>query len=356
MWIIQNLMTISSEVIFLEDIEKIANDLKFYYDNIEGKTFLIAGGKGFLGIYFVNVLKYINTKISKPIKIIILDNLITSKEKNIISDPNVTFFEQDISQNFDFPNDLHYIIHAASIASPPTYRKFPIKTVDVNYQGTRNLLELAKKKHVTSMLYLSSSEIYGNPEMVPTPESYLGRVSCTGPRACYDESKRLAETISLLYFQQHGVPVKIARPFNVFGPFLNLDDGRMIPDFMKNAITKNQIIIHSDGTPTRSFCYVSDAIRGFFRLLFSNHNGIICNVGNDEEVSVKHVAEMIQNIMDKHIEIRSVQSSEPNYTTDNPKRRCPDLTLIKKSINYVPEVDFSQGLKRVYDWYMGNLK
>ena len=172
--------------------------------------------------------------------------------------------------------------------------KFPIKTVDVNYQGTRNLLEIARKKKIKSMLFLSSSEIYGDPEFVPTPESYVGRVSCTGPRACYDESKRLAETISVLYFQQYKVPVKIARPFNVYGPYLNLNDGRIIPDFMRNAIKKSEIIVHSDGSPTRSFCYVSDAMRAFFRLLFSNHDGIICNVGNDEEISVNGVTEMIQ--------------------------------------------------------------
>ena len=188
-------------------------------------------------------------------------------------------------------NDVDFIIHAASIASPPTYRKFPIKTVDVNYQGTKNLLELAKEKNVKSMLLLSSSEIYGDPEVIPTPESYRGKVSCTGPRACYDESKRLAETISILYFQQFNIPIKIARPFNVYGPYLNLNDGRIIPDFMNNAMNKSEIIIHSDGTPTRSFCYVTDAINGFFKLLFSKHDGVICNVGNDQEISVKKVAE-----------------------------------------------------------------
>ena len=125
---------------------------------------------------------------------------------------------------------------------------------------------------------------------------------------------------------------------------------------MKNAITKNEIIIHSDGTPTRSFCYVSDAIKGFFRLLFSNHNGIICNVGNDEEVSVKHVAEMIRDTIEKPIEIKIIPSDDLNYIVDNPQRRCPDLTLIKKSVNYAPQVNFEEGLKRVYNWYNGNLK
>ena len=345
-----------SDKIFLEDIRLIAKDLNSFYNELTGKTILVAGGKGFLGTYFVNVLNQINETLSKPMKIVIIDNLITAKDKKNNSSSNVSFLEQDISKSFDFQDELHYIIHAASIASPPTYRKFPIKTLDVNYHGTRNLLEIARKKEIESMLFLSSSEIYGDPELVPTPESYVGKVSCTGPRACYDESKRLAETISVLYFQQYKVPVKIARPFNVYGPYLNLNDGRIIPDFMRNAIKKSEIIIHSDGNPTRSFCYVSDAMRAFFKLLFSNHDGMICNVGNDEEISVSGVAEMIQKTLEKPISIKMIKSNDPNYTKDNPQRRCPDLSLIKKSVNYTPQINLEEGLKRVYNWYKDNLE
>ena len=348
-------MSSNLENIFLEDIEVISNELKEFYGELEGKTILIAGGKGFLGTYFTNVLTQINKKLSKPIKIIVLDSLITSKDKKENNDENTKFLEQDISKKFEINDSIDYIIHAASIASPPTYRKFPIKTVDVNYQGTKNLLEIAKEKKIKSMLLLSSSEIYGDPEIFPTPESYVGKVSCTGPRACYDESKRLAETISILYFQQHNIPIKIARPFNVYGPYLNLDDGRIIPDFMNNAINKSEIIIHSDGSPTRSFCYVSDAISGFFKLLFSKHDGIICNIGNDEEVSVKDVADTIKNIMAKPISIKIIKSDDPNYTKDNPQRRCPDLSLIKKSVKYIPQIDLEEGLERVYKWYRSNL-
>ena len=340
--------------IFSEDIRKIADELTGFYDDLEGKTVLIAGGKGFLGTYFKNVLTNINQVLSKPTKIIIMDSLITSKDKNDETDPNVEFLEQDISQSFNIKNNVDYIIHTASIASPPTYRKYPIETVDVNYQGTKNLLEVAKERKIISMLLLSSSEIYGDPDVFPTPESYVGKVSCTGPRACYDESKRVAETISILYFQQYKIPIKIARPFNVYGPYLNLNDGRIIPDFMNNAMKKSEIIIHSDGTPTRSFCYVSDAINAFFKLLFSKHHGIICNVGNNEEVSVKKVAEVIQGIMDKPISINMIKSEDPNYTKDNPQRRCPDLSLIKKSVDYQPKINLEEGLKRTYNWYRRN--
>ena len=339
--------------IFTDDIKIIAEELEQFYEDLEGKTILIAGGKGFLGTYFTNVLIKINEKLSDPLKIILLDNLITSKDKKKYLDSDVEFLEQDISEKFQINENVDYIIHTASIASPPTYRKFPIKTVDVNYQGTRNLLDIPKEKKVKSMLFLSSSEIYGDPEIFPTPESYLGKVSCIGPRACYDESKRLAETVSILYFQQYEIPIKIARPFNVYGPYLNLNDGRIIPDFMKSAIEDSEIIIHSDGTPTRSFCYVSDAINAFFRLLFSNDNGIICNVGNDEEVSVRDVGNVIEKIMEVPISIKMIKSDDPNYTKDNPQRRCPDLSLIKNSVNYTPKINFEEGLKRIYKWYKG---
>ena len=349
-------MSNNSDDVFVEDIRLIADDLSDFYDELEGKTVLVAGGKGFLGTYFVNVLNHVNETLSTPMKIVIMDNLITAKDKKNNLGSNVTLLKQDISESFDFQDKLHYIIHAASIASPPTYRKFPIETVDVNYQGTRNLLEIARKNKIKSMLFLSSSEIYGDTEVIPTPESELGKVSCIGPRACYDESKRLAETISILYYQQYKVPVKIARPFNLYGPYLNLDDGRIIPDFMRDAIEKSEIVIHSDGSPTRSFCYVSDAIRAFFRLLFSNHDGIICNVGNDEEISVNGVAEMIQKIIEKPISIKTIKSNDPNYTKDNPQRRYPDLSFIKKSVNYTPRINFEEGLKRVYNWYKGSLE
>ena len=341
--------------IFLEDIKEIADELDEFHNNLEGKTILIAGGKGFLGTYFTNVLSKINEVLSKPMRIIVLDSLITSKDKKNVIDSNVEFLEQDISKEFEIEGEIDYIIHTASIASPPTYRKFPIKTVDVNYQGTKNLLEIAKDKKITSMLFLSSSEIYGDPDIFPTPESYVGKVSCTGPRACYDESKRLAETISILYHQQYNIPVKIARPFNVYGPYLNLNDGRVIPDFMNNAIKNSEIIIHSDGSPTRSFCYVSDAINAFLKLLFSKHDGIICNVGNDEEISMENVAKTIQNMMDNPITIKMIKSKDPNYTKDNPQRRCPDLSLIKKSIDYVPKINLVEGLKRINIWYRRNL-
>jgi dTDP-glucose 4,6-dehydratase/UDP-glucuronate decarboxylase len=349
-------MNAISDSIVEEDIQNIINDIKEFSSIFADKHVLVVGGKGFLGTYFVKVLTNLNKILKKPSKIIVVDNLITSKDKKNTEDNNVKFIEKDVSEKFIISEELHFIIHTASIASPPIYRKFPLKTIDVNYHGTRNLLELAKEKKIQSMLFLSSSEIYGDPTVIPTPESYWGNVSSTGPRACYDESKRLAETICVLYNQQYGVPIKIARPFNVYGPYLNLDDGRIIPDFMKNAIKNSRIIIHSDGSPTRSFCYITDAMRAFFRMLILAPNGAICNVGNDEEISVKDVAEHIKKIISKPIEIKFEKSTDPNYIVDNPKRRCPDLSNIKKLVRYTPQVKFENGIERLYRWYTGNLK
>ena len=177
-----------SSIVVENDIELIVNDIKQFFDIMENKKFLIVGGKGFIGTYFVKVLSRINKSLKKPMKITVIDNLITAKDKDPYQDPNITFLEKDISKEIQYADDLDYIIHAASIASPPYYRKHPLETIDVNYQGTRNLLELSKEKKVSGILYLSSSEIYGDPDIIPTPESYQGNVSCTGPRACYDES------------------------------------------------------------------------------------------------------------------------------------------------------------------------
>ena len=334
-----------------EDVKTIIDDIRVFTNSLENKHVLIVGGKGFLGNYFLKSVLEINKLLKQPAKIIVIDNLITAKDNIKIEDSNVEFIQADISEKLEINGQVDFIIHSASIASPPMYRKYPLKTVDVNYLGTRNLLELAKEKKIQSMLYLSSSEIYGDPTIIPTPESYWGYVSSVGPRACYDESKRLAETVSILYYQQFGVPVKIARPFNVYGPYLNLNDGRVIPDFMRNAMEKSHIVLHSDGTPTRSFCYVTDAMRAFFRILLMGQPGSIFNVGNDQEISMKTLAENVMKSMNKKTSLRFEESDDPNYTKDNPQRRCPDLTKAKELIGYMPRISLEEGLKRLYSWY-----
>jgi UDP-glucuronate decarboxylase len=335
--------------IISKDVQEIINDLKEIIPSLENKSILITGGRGFLGTYFLKTFLKINQLLTKPMQIFVIDNLITSKN-DVNQYPNVVFIESDISKKIEINEPINYIIHSASIASPPMYRKFPLKTIDVNYQGTRNLLDFAREKNVEEMLFLSSSEIYGDPKIIPTPETYWGNVSCNGPRACYDESKRLAETVCLTYYQEFNTPVKIARPFNAYGPYLNLNDGRAIPDFFKNAIEKSKIILHSDGTPSRSFCYVSDSIRGFLKVLFNGKPGSIYNVGNDEEVSMKELCEKIKKIVG-NVEIVFQKSDDKHYTTDNPQRRVPDLSKIKNELGYFPKISLDEGLKRTYDWY-----
>ena len=342
------------EKIILNDINEITDDFKKFLPSLENKSILITGGRGFLGTYFLKTFVEINNRLVNPMKIYVIDNLITSKD-NLTKYPNVEFIESDISEKIEIDGPINYIIHSASIASPLIYRKFPLKTIDVNYQGTRNLLDLAKEKNVDGMLFLSSSEIYGDPKIIPTPETYWGNVSCNGPRACYDESKRLAETVCLAYYQQYETPIKIARPFNAYGPYLNLDDGRVIPDFFKNAMKQSKIIIHSDGTPSRSFCYVSDSIRGFLKILFFGKSGSIYNVGNDEEISMKELAIEIKNLV-CNTEIIYKKNQDKHYTTDNPQKRVPDLTKIKKELEFFPKISLDEGLKRVYAWYKESLQ
>jgi len=343
-----------NEDIISKDIEEIVGNFIDIIPSLEKKSILITGGRGFLGTYFLKTFVEINKQLKNPIKIYVLDNLITSKTDSF-QYPNVEFIESDISKKIEINKSINYIIHAASIASPPIYRKFPLKTIDVNYQGTRNLLDFARERKVEGMLFLSSSEIYGDPKIVPTPESYWGNVSCNGPRSCYDESKRLAETVCITYFEQFKTPIKIARPFNAYGPYLKMDDGRAIPDFFKNALEKNKIIIHSDGTPTRSFCYVSDSIIGFLKILFFGESGSIYNVGNDEEVSIKEIAEKIKNLVGG-IEIIFEESDDKHYNTDNPQKRVPDLTKIKKELEYSPRISLDEGLNRIYSWYKENMQ
>jgi len=336
------------------DLDIIIENIKDFSEILQNKTILVVGGRGFLGTYFVKTLQRLNQMFKKPSKILVLDNRITEKNIENFNDPNTIFLEAEISKKITINEKIDFIIHSASIASPPIYRKFPLKTIDVNYQGTRNLLELAKQNQIESMLFLSSSEIYGDPHIIPTPEDYWGNVSSVGPRACYDESKRLAETVCVLYFQLYEIPIKIVRPFNIFGPFLKLDDGRMIPDFMKGAIEESRIKIFSDGKPTRSFCYISDAMIGFFRTFLLAKNGSIFNVGNDEEITVKEAAEFVKKCFEKNIEICFEKNIDPNYTVDNPQRRCPDLTQIKNKLGYSPQIKFGEGIKRLHKWYMEN--
>jgi UDP-glucuronate decarboxylase len=337
-----------------EDIENIARDVAAEAKILNGKTLLITGGAGFLGNYFISVVDYLNKNVlEKPCRIISLDNFITGVKYNIEEGPNFISLKHDIKDPIKIEGDVDFIIHAAGIASPKFYRKFKIETIDVATLGTKNILELAKQKKSESVLFFSSSEVYGDPdpEFVPTPETYVGRVSCVGPRSNYDESKRLGEAMSIAYFETHGIPVKIVRPFNVFGPGMRLDDYRVIPNFAASLINKTPLPIYGSGNHTRTFCYVSDALAEFFKILLSELNGEVFNVGNDsDEITIQDLARLMIEIHNSRAKFQNEAGINDAYSSADPKRRCPDLTKVRTKLNFQPKVDLQTGLKRFIEW------
>jgi UDP-glucuronate decarboxylase len=345
-------------VVIHEDIITIINDLGDRLTKLSGKTLLVTGGSGFLCSYFIDTVFTLNSKgLNPPCKVISMDNYKVGRRDRfnyLESNPNIEFLQHDVTQPIDL--DVDYIIHGASIASPTFYRRYPLETIDANVTGTRLMLEMARNKHVQGILYLSTSEIYGDPDPdhIPTNEEYRGNVSCTGPRACYDESKRLAETLCMNYYQLYNVPVKVVRPFNFYGPGQWLADGRIIPDLMTAAISHKPIVLYSNGLATRAFCYISDAIRAMWHLLLSDVSGEAFNVGNDqEEVTILQVAELLRKISGPPLlDITQRVSEDAQYLTDNPQRRCPDLTKIRRQFNWAPSVSLSDGLARTLRSYL----
>jgi nucleoside-diphosphate-sugar epimerase len=291
--------------------------------------------------------------LENPCRIISVDNFITGSSYLLEEGRNFKAIKHDVTKPLKIDENVDYIISAAGIASPKFYRKFIIETIDVGVFGTKNMLELAKEKNVKSMLYFSSSEVYGDPDpqSVPTPETYFGNVSCTGPRSNYDESKRLGETLCVGYYQVHKIPVKTVRPFNVYGPGMRLDDYRVIPNFVSNVFQGKPIPVYGAGNNTRTFCYVTDALVGFFRILFSDYNGEAFNVGNeDNEINMATLAKNVAEILGNNPEIENVEGPTDAYTNADPKRRCPDLTKIKEKLNYTAKVDLKTGIKRFIEW------
>lgn len=354
------------------DLEYMRFNLKDEFTCMAGKKLLITGGAGFLGYYLVQSILDWNKKTdeSSTIQLTVYDNYIRGLPTwltRIKRDKNLTLVKHDITtplpQDID---DFHYIIHAASIASPTYYRKYPIATMDANVNGLRFLLDYCrhqqeKNKPVEAFLFYSSSEIYGNPppENIPTPEDYRGNVSCTGPRACYDESKRYGETLCVNFAQQYGLPVKIARPFNNYGPGLRMTDRRVIPDFARNVLAERNVIMLSDGSPIRTFCYVADAIIGYYRLLIKGRKGEAYNIGVEEpEISMVELADRVvalaRELFDYKGKVVRQSSPDPGYLVDNPTRRCPLITKARADLGYNPSISLDEGLRRSLIWYRNN--
>ena len=343
-------------IFFLKkDIDTIIKNTKNISSYFSGKKILITGGNGFLGKYFVEVFKEYNKYLKKPIKVFIYDT--TSKNKSLKNLPNIKFIKKDVSKKLKVNTKIDIIIHAAGIASPFYYRKKPLETLDVAIGGTRNLLEFAKKQKA-KFIFFSSSEIYGDPDKfnVPTKESYRGNVSSMGPRACYDESKRLGETLCYIFSNYYKLHTNIIRPFNIYGPGMGQKDYRIFPNFISNIINNKKLNIYGSGEQTRTYCYISDAIEGFIRVVCFGKPGSVYNIGNNRpEVSVKDIYKILKKIHNKDVNARFI-SHPKSYPNDEPQRRCPDINKAKKDLKYKTKVNLEKGLKNFLDWAKLNYK
>jgi dTDP-glucose 4,6-dehydratase len=305
------------------------------------KRILITGAAGFLGSHLCDKF------IEKGYKVVGMDNLITGDIKNIehlLKLEDFEFYHHDVSKYVHVSGSIDYILHFASPASPIDYLKIPIQTLKVGSLGTHNLLGLAKSKN-SRILIASTSEVYGDPLVHPQSEDYYGNVNSIGPRGVYDEAKRFQEAITMAYHRFHGLETRIARIFNTYGPRMRLNDGRVIPAFIGQALRGEDLTVFGDGSQTRSFCYVDDQIEGIFRLLHSDYSYPV-NIGNPHEISILDFAKEIIKLTatEQKIVFRPLPK-------DDPMQRQPDISLANKILDWEPRVERSKGMKTTYDYF-----
>lgn len=340
-----------------QDTDMIVRRIAPAAEDLAGKTVLIIGGLGFLGRNFQAVFKMLNEHVlSEPCKLLVVDSLITSTANSgSAHDSDDGFMHHDIRNPLNIEEKLDYIIHCAGVASPFYYRRFPVETIEVATLGTKNILELGKRDGAR-VLFFSSSEIYGDPtaDHLPTKEDYKGNVACIGPRACYDESKRLGETMCYIYSEYFDTHTTIVRPFNVYGPGMRETDYRVLPNFASAIKAGRPIPIYASGKQTRTYCYLADAMVGFMLALIKGKKGQPYNIGNpNPELSVSELADMIADVTGLNFE-RIRQDYPDSYPADEPQRRCPDITQAKQDLGYEPEVAIETGLKRFFEWTQAN--
>ncbi len=306
---------------------------------------LVTGGAGFIGSHLCEHL------LNKGYKVICLDNLITGSKKNIepfLGNTNFEFIEADVAKPLS-PNlkSITHIFHLASPASPVDYQNHPEETLLVNSQGTLNVLNLGKDADA-KVLIASTSEVYGDPLEHPQKETYLGNVNTFGPRSCYDESKRFAEAATYVFLHKYNIDVRIVRIFNTYGPRMQKDDGRVVSNFINQALSNRQINIDGDGNQTRSFCYVSDMVEGIFKTMFTDGTkGEIFNLGNPEEYAIKDLADKIKEMTGSASEIKY----SGRFREDDPMRRRPDISKAERFLNWKPQVAVDEGLKKTIEYY-----
>lgn len=305
------------------------------------KKILITGAAGFLGSHLCDRF------LKEGFHVVGMDNFITGDKKNIehlLGTDNFEFIAHDVTNFIEIRGSLHYILHFASPASPIDYLKIPIQTLKVGALGTHNLLGLAKAKG-SRILIASTSEIYGDPLVHPQTEDYYGNVNTIGPRGVYDEAKRFQEAITMAYHRFHGLETRIVRIFNTYGPRMRLNDGRVIPAFMGQALRGEDLTIFGDGSQTRSFCYVDDQIEGIYRLLLSDYQYPI-NIGNSHEITIKDFAEEIIKLTGTKQKV--IYKDLP---VNDPLQRRPDISLAKKILNWEPKVDRTVGMKITFEYF-----
>ncbi|HEY4188095.1 MAG TPA: NAD-dependent epimerase/dehydratase family protein [Polyangia bacterium] len=337
------------------DIAEICTTLGPLAKEFSGKRILVTGARGFLGRYFTDVFVKLNASVlDVPCEVIAIDNLITAGAMGAEAprDRSIAFVNHDIIKPFYPERPVDYVLHLAGIASPYYYRKWPLETLEVATVGLKNVIELTKNSGAR-LLFFSSSEIYGDPDdvHVPTKESYHGNVSCLGARACYDESKRLGETLVRIYQTHFGVKGMIVRPFNVYGPGMQKLDYRVLPNFAAKILESEPVNIYGTGKQTRTFCYVTDAIRGFLQVLLGGQAGEPYNIGNpDPEVSMLDLVATIKRaVPDVTVNERLIEHPD-TYPADEPQRRCPDITKARLQVGYEPQVGLDDGLRRFFQW------
>lgn len=301
---------------------------------------VITGGAGFLGSHLAELC------LRKGHEVVAVDSLLTGSLDNLahIDSPRFSFSRQNISDGVAIDGEVGFIFQLASPASPLDYARLPIETLEVGARGTQNVLELAREKNA-GMLLASTSEIYGDPLVHPQPEEYWGNVNPIGPRSCYDEAKRFAEAMTMAYHRQHGIDTKIARIFNTYGPRMRLCDGRVVPNFIKQALEEAPLTIFGDGRQTRSFCYVEDLIEGLYRLAMSQQH-LPVNIGNPGEFTMLELARLVQELTgtSSKIEFRPLPA-------DDPKQRKPDISKAKQLLGWKPKIALRAGLVPTLEYF-----
>jgi dTDP-glucose 4,6-dehydratase len=306
---------------------------------------LITGGAGFIGSHLCELF------LDRGHEVIVMDNLITGSIENVedlFGRPGFTFVNYDVTNYVHVLGPLDAILHLASLPSPVDYLRLPIKTLKVGAIGTHKTLGLARAKGARYLL-ASTSEVYGDPKIHPQREDYWGNVNPVGPRGVYDESKRFAEAMVMAYHRAHGLETRIARIFNTYGPRMRLDDGRVVPNFIKQALLGEPLTVYDDGSRTRSFCYVSDLVEGMYRLLMSDEVEPV-NLGNPGEMTVLEFAQKVKEATGSSSEIVFIRPQD-NRTKDDPQMRRPDITKAQRLLDWHPTVGIDEGLRRTVDYF-----